>query len=163
VPGLIRLPLELGSAVAKLALDAGLAVARAAGGLFAGDSDEVRYEVVVPAARPTPAPPAPAPPAPVPPPPPEEGHVSEEPVAVAEFADAGAEDGAGAELEIEEPWEGYSQQDARTILRRLGPAGREALAAVELYERTHRKRRSILAAAERRLEQLSGPAGAPNR
>ena len=89
--------------------------------------------------------------------------MSEEPVQVAESADPGAEDGAGAELEIEEPWEGYSQQDARTILRRLGPAGSEALAAVELYERTHRKRRSVLAAAERRLEQLSGPAGTRNR
>ena len=155
VPGLIRLPLELGSAVAKLALDGGLAVARAAGGLLASDPDEVRFEAVVqpaPAAAPTP-----------PPPPPEEGHVSEEPVQVAEFAEPGAEDGAGAELEIEEPWEGYSQQDARTILRRLGPAGSEALATVELYERTHRKRRSVLAAAERRLEQLSRPAGTRNR
>lgn len=157
VPALIRLPLELGSAVAKLALDAGLAVARAAGGLLASDPEEVRFEAVV---QPAPAA-APAPPPP--PPPPEEGHVSEEPVQVAEFAEPGAEDGAGAELEFQEPWEGYSQQDARTILRRLGPAGSEALAAVDLYERTHRKRRSVLAAAERRLEQLSGPAGSRNR
>lgn len=160
VPGLIRLSLELGSAVAKLALDAGLAVARAAGGLLASDPEEVRFEAVAqPAPAAEPAPPAPSPP----PPPPEEGHVSEEPVQVAEFAEPGAEDGAGAELEIQEPWEGYSQQDARTILRRLGPAGSEALAAVDLYERTHRKRRSILAAAERRLVQLSGPPDTRNR
>src|SRR5205814_1916344 len=36
-------------------------------------------------------------------------HVSEEPELVAEFAEPGAEEEAGAEVEIAEPWEGYDR------------------------------------------------------
>jgi len=82
---------------------------------------------------------------------------------VAEFAEPGAEDGASAELRVEEPWEGYARQDARTIARELAGATRETLAAVELFERTHKQRRSVTQAAERRLRRLSGPAAARNR
>src|SRR5437588_4127883 len=40
-------------------------------------------------------------------------HVSEEPELVEELAEPGAEDGAGAELHIREPWEGYRDMSAR--------------------------------------------------
>src|SRR5215211_5242430 len=39
-------------------------------------------------------------------------HVDEEVVLVAETAEAGAEDGAGPELRVDPPWEGYDQMTA---------------------------------------------------
>jgi hypothetical protein len=39
-------------------------------------------------------------------------HVDEEVVLVAEVAEEGAEDGAGPELHIDEPWEGYDRMAA---------------------------------------------------
>jgi hypothetical protein len=48
-------------------------------------------------------------------------------------------------------------------VRELANASRAALAAVELYENTHKKRRSVIEAADRRLKQLSGPAASQNR
>src|SRR5689334_19972782 len=38
--------------------------------------------------------------------PPEPAHISEEPELVEEFAEPGAEDGAGAEVHVQEPWDG---------------------------------------------------------
>ena len=46
-------------------------------------------------------------------------HVSEEPTLVEELAEPGAEDGAGAELHIREPWEGYRHMTAREVTARL--------------------------------------------
>jgi hypothetical protein len=107
-------------------------------------------------------PPAPAePPAPpeaaatdAPPAVPEElvpDHVDEEPVLVAEAAEEGAEDGAGAELHVEPPWDGYDQMTAADIRDRLAAATVTEAAAVELYESTGKSRRSVLDAAERAL------------
>src|SRR6185437_9967259 len=72
-----------------------------------------------PPPEPPPPPPAtrPLPPEPAEPAPPP--HVSEEPELVAEFAEPGAEDEAGAEVEIAEPWEGYDQMKAGEIQQRL--------------------------------------------
>jgi hypothetical protein len=171
VLGLIRVPLKLALAVAEGALDASLGALRLVRGLVEEDAADARFSVAEPPprtpAKPAAKPPGPArPPAAAAPPPgaaPADDHVSEEPVPVAEFAEPGAEDGAGAEIEIAEPWDGYSHQDARTIVRELAGAGREALAAVELYEGTHKRRRSVSEAAGRRLKELSGPTAAKNR
>jgi hypothetical protein len=76
-------------------------------------------------------------------------HVDEEPVLVAEAAEEGAEDGAGAELHVQPPWEGYDQMTAGDIRDRLAVATVTEAAAVELYESTRRSRRSVLDAAER--------------
>jgi hypothetical protein len=89
--------------------------------------------------------------------PPEPVHVSEEPELVEEFAEPGAEEGAGAQLRILEPWEGYSEMKAADVIERLASASREELAAVELYELAGRKRKSVVAAAQQALKQASPP------
>jgi hypothetical protein len=76
-------------------------------------------------------------------------HVDEEPVLVAEAAEEGAEEGAGAELHVEPPWEGYDRMTAADIRDRLAAATATEAAAVELYESSRKNRRSVLEAAER--------------
>jgi hypothetical protein len=80
-------------------------------------------------------------------------HVDEEVVLVAEVAEEGAEDGAGPELHIDEPWEGYDRLTAVEVCDRLRAAPAELAAAVELYEATRKSRRSVLEAAERALRR----------
>jgi hypothetical protein len=70
---------------------------------------------------------------------------------VAQVADREAEEGAGAEIEVAEPWDGYDRLTARQIVAELANASSEGLAAVQLYEGSHRARRSVLAAVERAL------------
>jgi len=76
------------------------------------------------------------------------------------FADPGAEDGPGASVHIQEPWRGYGRMTANDIIARLTGASREELAAVALYERAHRDRQTVLAAAERELRRATA---APHR
>ena len=78
-------------------------------------------------------------------------HVSEEPELVAEAAEAGAEDGAGAEVAVDEPWPGYDEMNAPDIEDRLVTEGPEAAAAVSLYEASRKGRASILEAASRNM------------
>jgi hypothetical protein len=78
-------------------------------------------------------------------------HVDEEVVLVAEVAEEGAEEGAGPELHIDEPWEGYDQMTAPQISDRLAVATAEMAATVELYESAGKARRTVLDAAERAL------------
>ena len=78
-------------------------------------------------------------------------HVDEEPVLVAEVAEEGAAEGAGAELHVERPWEGYDEMTAADICDRLAAATLAQAAAVELYEAAGKNRRSVLDAAERAL------------
>ena len=100
-----------------------------------------------PAPKPPPPPPPDATPAePIPP-----RHVTQEVALVESFADPGAEEGAGATVHVEEPWAGYGQMPAKEIVARLPSASSEELAALELYERAHRSRRTVLAAADRQL------------
>jgi hypothetical protein len=80
-------------------------------------------------------------------------HVDEEPVLVAETAEEGAEDGAGAELSVDPPWEGYDQMAAADIRDRLAAATAAEAAAVQLYESTRKSRRSVLDAADRALRK----------
>ena len=97
-----------------------------------------------------------SPPADAPPAVPDElipDHVDEEVVLVAEVAEEGAEEGAGPELHIDEPWDGYDQMAAVEVCDRLTAATPELAAAVELYEATRRSRRSVLEAAERALRK----------
>ncbi|MBV8430709.1 MAG: hypothetical protein JO244_06080 [Solirubrobacterales bacterium] len=98
---------------------------------------------------------------PTPPPPdrpaePEPLHVSEEPALVEEFAEPGAEDGAGAEVHFEEPWDGYAHMNAKQILARVNSGTPAELAAVQLYETSHRGRQTILNAVERELRRANG-------
>jgi hypothetical protein len=80
-------------------------------------------------------------------------HVDEEIVLVAETAEAGAEDGAGAELHVDPPWHGYDRMTAADIRDRLSAATPAEAAAVELYEATMKSRRSVLDAAGRALRR----------
>jgi 1-acyl-sn-glycerol-3-phosphate acyltransferase len=84
---------------------------------------------------------------------PEPTHVDAEATLVAEFAEAGAEDGAGAELRVEEPWEGYARLKVGQVAERLRDRSDEALLAVRLYETTHKGRRGVLQAVERELKR----------
>lgn len=81
-------------------------------------------------------------------------HVSEDPVVVREEAEPGAQDGAGASVSVDAPWEGYERMAARDIVARLAACSTAELAAVALYEGSHRKRRTVLTAVER---ELAGP------
>jgi hypothetical protein len=76
---------------------------------------------------------------------------------VAEFAEPGAEDGAGAQLDVNEPWDGYAQMNANAIISRIDQADQAELALLELYEQTHKRRQTVLTAADRRLRALSSP------
>lgn len=82
---------------------------------------------------------------------PEPAHVSEEPELVADVAEEGAEDGAGAEVHVDEPWSGYDDMNAADIEDRLVAEGTEAAAAVRLYEASRKGRASVLEAATRNL------------
>jgi hypothetical protein len=77
-------------------------------------------------------------------------HVSEEPVLVAEAAERGAEDGAGAEVRVDEPWPGYSDMTAAQIRQRLRAASPAEAAAVSLFEAGGKGRTSVLEEAAKR-------------
>jgi hypothetical protein len=82
-------------------------------------------------------------------------HVSEEPELVRESAEPGAEDGAGAQLTVAEPWNGYARMNAREVIARARQASPAELAAVRLYESRHRSRQTVLAAVDRQLKLTS--------
>jgi hypothetical protein len=94
--------------------------------------------------------------APSPEPPAEPVHVSEEPELVREVAEPGAEDGAGAEVTVGEPWPGYARMTAKQVIERLADATPAELAAVQLYESINRDRQTVRAAAERNLKLKTG-------
>lgn len=74
---------------------------------------------------------------------------------VAESADAGAQDGAGPQVRVDEPWDGYASMTAQEIVDRLDAASDEELAVVAMYEALHRDRRTVVEAAERALSRNS--------
>jgi len=90
---------------------------------------------------------------PEPPRPPEPVHVSSEPTLVEELAEPGAEDGVGAEVHVDPPWDGYQRMNAKQVIARLGSATPAELAAVQLYESSHRRRQTILNAVQRQLRR----------
>jgi hypothetical protein len=133
ITALVRLPV-------KITLDL---AGRAVSAVFPAEGDR-------PASAPAPPPPArPAPPAP-PPVAAEPPHVSEEPELVAEVAERGAEEGAGAEVHVDPPWAGYDAMSAADIRARLQAEDASAAAAVTLYEASRKGRSSVLEAAARR-------------
>jgi hypothetical protein len=81
-------------------------------------------------------------------------HVSEEPVLVEAFADPGAEEGAGPEISVAEPWPAYATMKADEVIARLEEAGAAQVAVARLYEQSNRGRKTVLAAADRRLKLL---------
>ena len=80
-------------------------------------------------------------------------HVSEEAVLVDEVAEAGAEDGAGAEVHVDEPWKHYDELGADDVIDRITGASTAELATVQLYEQSHRRRKTVLEAVERELRR----------
>ncbi len=89
-------------------------------------------------------------------PPSDAGHVSEEPELVREVADPGVEEGAGAQLVVNEPWDGYARMSAKEVIARLGSATPAELAAVSLYESGNRSRQTVLEAVQRQLRTANG-------
>lgn len=79
-------------------------------------------------------------------------HVSEEPVLVEEIAEPGAEEGAGASVHVQEPWDGYQRMNAREVIARCGEATMAELVAVQLYESGHRNRQTVLQAVARAMK-----------
>lgn len=76
---------------------------------------------------------------------------------VAEFADPGAQDGAGAQIDLGEPWEDYDSGTAEVVIARITDSDAAQLAVLELYEQNHKARKTVLEAASRRLKELSSP------
>jgi hypothetical protein len=70
---------------------------------------------------------------------------------VAETAESGAENGAGAEIAVDEPWPGYDEMNAADIEDRLVAEGAETAAAVSLYEASRKSREQVLEAASRSM------------
>lgn len=83
-------------------------------------------------------------------------HVETEVEVVAERADPDATDGAGAQLKIDEPWPGYDNLHADEIIAAIATAGPAELAVTDLYENTHKRRRTVLAAVEQQLRASRG-------
>ena len=75
---------------------------------------------------------------------------------VREEAEPGAEDGAGAQIRIAEPWDGYRQMSAKDVIARLADATPAELAAVQLYETSNRHRQTVLTAVGRALKTKTG-------
>lgn len=167
-------PVKLGLTAGELALEVTLGIVRGVRRAFADDdgsrglatplapmrpvSVERRRSSAKPAVAPPPAVlPAAAdgPAVAVVPPPPGAKQVDDSPVPVAEFGGEGAAHAAGAQIHIDEPWDGYDGMTAAQIQKRLTKANRAVVAAVSLYEGSGRGRRSVIGAADRRLRQLS--------
>jgi type IV secretory pathway VirB10-like protein len=159
---------EISLTVAQRAGSLALSAVRQVAGMAFDHGSESRSSTTAPpppAAAAAPAPPAPARAAPVdeaaPVPTPaaaaepavEEApaHVDREAVLVAESADAGAADGAGAQIRIAEPWSGYGKLTAREVNDRLATESPESLAVARLYEAMHRNRVTVLKEIDRRL------------
>ena len=75
---------------------------------------------------------------------PEREHVEEGLEEVAESADAGAEEGAGADVRVAEPWDGYDRMRVPEIKQRLREASPELRAMVRMYESTHKNRSGVM-------------------
>jgi hypothetical protein len=89
--------------------------------------------------------------------------VSEEPELVEEFAEPGAEQGAGAEVHVDPPWDDYERMNARQVISRIASADPAKLAAVQLYEGSNRRRQTILNAVERELRTANGRGSRTNQ
>jgi hypothetical protein len=76
-------------------------------------------------------------------------HIDTGEVQVHSSAEAGVSDeGPGAQVTVDPPWEGYDRLRAVEIIDRLQAADPSERALVRLYESTHRRRVSILRVVE---------------
>ncbi|HYP48073.1 MAG TPA: hypothetical protein VEQ61_05500, partial [Thermoleophilaceae bacterium] len=80
-----------------------------------------------------------------------EGIGTVEPARALSSVPPGAEEGAGPEIHVAEPWKGYDRMNVKEIRSRLGRASAAELAAVQLHEAAGKNRRSVLAAVKARL------------
>jgi hypothetical protein len=58
-----------------------------------------------------------------------------------------SDESPGAEVHVDEPWNGYASMNAPEIIDRLGASDEAVKAVVLLYERTHRARKTVMRAA----------------
>ena len=72
-------------------------------------------------------------------------HVSEEAEQVASF---GPSDDPGSTIEVQAPWPRYDEHSAAEVIKRVRSGDEATRAVVLLYERTHKARKSVIAAAE---------------
>jgi hypothetical protein len=70
-------------------------------------------------------------------------------------AEEGAEDGAGAEVHVAEPWEGYRQMHADDVIDRITGASAAELAAVQLYESAGGRRQTVLSAVQQEFQRAT--------
>jgi WS/DGAT/MGAT family acyltransferase len=68
---------------------------------------------------------------------------------VEQVAERGAETTPGPEIQIGEPWEGYSRMKVAEIRARLESESVAAAGMVEIYERANKNRKSVIDASER--------------
>jgi hypothetical protein len=80
-------------------------------------------------------------------------HVDAEAEVVEEVADPGAQDGAGAQVRVDPPFDGYDALRAADVVARLRGADVATLGAIELYELSHRRRRTVLDAVTKELKR----------
>jgi hypothetical protein len=57
------------------------------------------------------------------------------------------DDSPGPEIHVDEPWPGYAAMNAPEIIDRVRVSDEAVRAIVALYERSHRKRKTVLRAA----------------
>ena len=166
---LVRAPVRIALKVAEMGLSTAAEAARIATELLQPDRERPRdfaeygagnggppdVDYAAPAQPPVVTPTAPAV-ADAPPSVPDElipDHVDEEVVLVAEVAEDGAEEGVGAELHIDPPWDDYDQMTAADIRDRLSAASVAEAATVELYEAAGKNRRTVIDAAAKALSR----------
>lgn len=68
-------------------------------------------------------------------------------VPVEEVASFGPPSDAGPQIVVEEPWSNYDRMSAQDVIDRLRAADEATKAAVLLYERQHKNRKTVAAAA----------------
>ena len=88
-----------------------------------------------------------------PPPPAAPVHLADEDEVVEEVAEPGAEAGAGAQIHVAEPWEGYAQLKAADVVDQLEGRDKAELATIELYELSHRQRQTVIDAVKKELRR----------
>jgi hypothetical protein len=119
------------------------------------DEEEHRYGATATAPPTAPTPPAPAEPPPRrrerrptdPAPPAPESRFDRVDAGASVVESEGAAD-PGATLRVDEPFEGYDKLRAPEIVARVRESDDAVKAVVRLYESTHKKRKSVLAATE---------------
>jgi hypothetical protein len=89
------------------------------------------------------------------------GHIDAEVSLVAESADDGASNGAGAHVHIAPPWERYTRMKAAEITERLTREADAVVSVVLLYESMNQARKTVIAAAERELARRTRSAPRP--